>query len=125
VSSRWKKWQKWLNRFSWQFAFLGGVGWLYVFIKMIVPDLPSGAIAFAIVTGFMAICGFAGALVISLRAKGSFSPLNCVSPGERWQARLKKEGDHITIELSPFSSDRSRPSDGFEYYDISFKISDS
>jgi hypothetical protein len=78
------KWQKLLGRSSWQLTFLGGVGWLYVFIKTIVPDLRSGAVAFAIVIGFMAICSLAWALVISLRAKGFFSPLNCVSPGERW-----------------------------------------
>jgi len=56
---------------------------------------------------------------------GFFSPLSCLKPGERWQARLKREDDHITIELSPFSPDRSRPSDGSEYYEVSFKMPDS
>ncbi len=34
--------------------------------------------------------------------RGSFSPLNCLKPGERWQARLKKEDDHIRSNCLPF-----------------------
>ncbi len=118
------KLEKWLATSPWLSILASSAGTVLLigFISIIAPNLGFEKSFLAWVSLSIAIWVFSGAMAISLKETIFLAYFNS---GVRWQARLNKEGDHITIELSPYSPDHSPPSDGAEYYDVSFKISDS